>query len=136
MYQYFVFDDDNVLDKMAKKKAGDRSGLVAEMLQHGPQQLQSVIAIFFTKLIRCEWEIPSKWKVSFVTVLFKKGDPKLPANNRPNTTLSPILYKLFSRVLHLRISASLRESQPIDQAGFRSGYSCEDHLLTITTYVN
>ena len=67
-------------------------------------------------------------------VLFKKGDPKLPGNYRP-ITLLPILYKLFSRILYTRVSKDLDASQCVDQAGFRSGFSCDDHLLAISLLI-
>jgi hypothetical protein len=120
---------------MAKNKAADRSGMVAEMLHAGSQTLREVIAAMFTKVMRCEWPPPAAWKVSFVSVLFKKGDPKLPGNYRP-ITLLPILYKLFTRVLYLRIGSVLDAAQPVDQAGFRSGYSCDDHLLAIMLIID
>ena len=90
------------LGKMAKNKAGDKSGMVEEMLQGGSQQLRSVIAQMFTKVLRGKWVAPSAWKTSYVMVLLKKGDPKLRGNYR-RITLLPILYKLFSRILYARI---------------------------------
>eukprot|EP00973_Karenia_brevis_P060162 8371484-Karenia_brevis.AAC.1 len=54
----------------------------------------------------------------------------MPANYRP-ITLLPIMYKLFSRILRARVQQVLEEAQSPDQAGFRSGYSCDDHLLTM-----
>ena len=85
----------------------------------------------FTKVLRLEWDIPLKWKKSFVIALYEKGDPKLPGNYRP-ITLLPILYKLFSRTLCCRMGEVLDAAQPVDQAGFRSEFSCDDHLLTTT----
>ena len=42
------------------------------------------------------------------------------------------MYKLLSRIICGRIEATLDEAQSEDQAGFRPGYSCDDHLFTIT----
>ena len=84
----------------------------------------------FASLLTGEWEVPSKWKTPYVTVFFKKGDPKLPGNYRP-ITLLPILYKLFSRELPARVFPFFESAQCVDQAGFRSAFSCEDHLLSI-----
>jgi hypothetical protein len=108
--------------------------MVAEMLQGGSLQLRAVIAQMFTKVLRGEWMAPSAWKTSYVMVLLKKGDPKLPGNYRP-ITLPPISYKLFSRILYARIGLALDASQSVDQAGFRSGFSCDDHLLAITLLI-
>jgi hypothetical protein len=64
-------------------------------------------------------------------VLLKKGDPQLPENYRP-IAIVPILYKLFSRIIGARIKDILLEAQAVDQAGFRPGFSCDDHLFAIS----
>ena len=43
----------------------------------------------------------------------------------------PILYKLFARLILARIRPTLENEQNVDQAGFRSGFSCDDHLQSI-----
>eukprot|EP00973_Karenia_brevis_P025446 3511397-Karenia_brevis.AAC.1 len=65
------------LKKMAKKKGADTSGIVCEMLQSGSLSLHVCIATMFTKILQGSWEPPISWKKSFITVLYKKGDPKL-----------------------------------------------------------
>ena len=69
-------------------------------------------------------------KTSYITVLFKKGDATLPENYRP-ITLSSILYKLFARIVSARLRKTLEAAQSVDQAGFRIGFACEDHLQPI-----
>ena len=63
--------------------------------------------------------------------MFKKGDARCLDNYRPISVL-PIIYKLFSKIMCQRIRATLDLQQAVDQAGFRSGYSCDDHIFTIT----
>ena len=67
-------------------------------------------------------------------VLFKKGDKQDAENYRPISLLS-ILYKLFAKLVDKRIGPILDAAQSVDQAGFRSGFGCEDHLFTITHLV-
>ena len=64
-------------------------------------------------------------------VLFKKGDPKLPENYRPIAVI-PILYKLFAKVLCNRNRGGFETEQSVDQAGFRSGFCCDDNLFAVT----
>ena len=64
-------------------------------------------------------------------VLLKKGNPQLPDNYRP-IAIIPMLYKLFSKILHARVKHILVAAQSVDQAGFRPGFSCDDHLFAVT----
>eukprot|EP00973_Karenia_brevis_P000277 38848-Karenia_brevis.AAC.1 len=47
----------------------------------------------------------------------------------------PVLYKIFAKLICNRIGGTLNKHQPADQAGFRSGYSCDDHLLTVVQLI-
>ena len=66
-----------------------------------------------------------------ITVIFKKGNDRLPNNYRP-ISITPILYRLFSRILLARIHKKLDDAQSKDQAGFRPEFGCVDHLFTVT----
>eukprot|EP00973_Karenia_brevis_P050698 7042911-Karenia_brevis.AAC.1 len=48
----------------------------------------------------------------------------------------PILYKLFSKVILARIGSTLDAKQTVEQAGFRSGFSVDDHLFTIVSVID
>lgn len=75
-------------------------------------------------------ETPTQWSESNIILLYKKGDPEDIGNYRP-ISLLPTLYKLFSTILNKKISFTLEKSQPIEQAGFRKGYSTIDHIHTL-----
>ena len=75
--------------------------------------------------------MPAYWKNSKISVLFKKGDKQQPGNYRP-ICITPILYRLFSKVLLRRIHATLEAAQSKDQAGFRSSFGCIDHIFALT----
>ena len=89
------------------------------------------MAEIFTAILHERAELPECWRSAEVRVLFKEGDDKDPANYRPICMLT-IMYKVFSKILCNRMAEELDAAQPVDQAGFRSGFSCEDHLFTIT----
>ena len=119
------------LKTMKKNKAADDSGLVSELLGEANDALMETMAELFSAVLQPGAALPSSWKCSSIRVLFKKGDPKIPGNYRP-ICIIPILYKVFSKVVCERIKTTLLEAQSWDQAGFRPGFSCEDHLFTIT----
>ena len=118
------------LQSMKNGKSADSTRIVVEMLKAGGENLTRVIADLFNEVLLEQALPPAEWKHTRIKVLLKKGDPHLPGNYRPISIL-PILYKLFSRILHQRLKEFLDPEQCIDQAGFRTGFNCEDHLLTI-----
>jgi hypothetical protein len=118
------------LQKMAKNRAADDSGLVVEMLQEASDYTLQVVVEIFNEILQPEPQTPDAWKTSRIKVLYKKGDQKLPENYRPITLLK-ILYKLFSRMINGRVQSVLDRAQPVDQAGFRPGFGVDDHLLTM-----
>ena len=70
---------------------------------------------------------PSHW-------IHKKGDITKLENYRPKSLLSQ-LYKLFMKVITKRIDNKLDFYQPIEQAGFRSGFSTNDHLQVMSSLI-
>lgn len=41
------------------------------------------------------------------------------------------IYKVYTKILFNRVTKTLEENQPIQQAGFRSGYLSLDHKHTV-----
>jgi hypothetical protein len=121
------------LKAMKAGKAHDTTGLAAEMLKVECALLRIMILDLFNDVLMTG-RPPPEWQATRLIVLFQKGDPKMPANYRPIAIL-PILYKLFSRMLCLRIQPGLLGKQSVDQAAYRPGYSTEDHLLSTTLLV-
>ena len=60
---------------------------------------------------------------------FKKGDQTDPANYRPSSLL-PIPYELFTRLLPHRVRKVPEQARSVDPAGFREGFGCEDHTTS------
>ena len=96
----------------------------------GGKRLQEALADLFNEVLLKNAAPPAEWKHTRIKVLLKKGDPQIPGNYRPISILS-IFYKLFSRILHQRLKVYLEPEQCVDQAGFRAGFNCDDHLLTL-----
>ncbi|XGW19116.1 hypothetical protein V3C99_003157 [Haemonchus contortus] len=73
--------------------------------------------------------VPTAWKQSSTVLLFKEGDKEDLANYRP-ITLLPVLYKVFTSCILARIRRTLKETQPVEQAGFRRNFGTLDHIAT------
>jgi len=77
--------------------------------------------------------MPQNWLEGSIIPIYKnKGDRTDTCNYRPITILS-CLGKLFTAVLNRRLSKFLETNNILEenQAGFRQGYSCSDHIFTL-----
>ena len=63
-------------------------------------------------------------------MLFTKGDQALPKNYRP-IAIIPVFAKLYSMLILSRIQPQIDEGFPVEQAGFRPGKGCADHIHTV-----
>ena len=110
-------------------KAVGADGLTAKMLKaeetETPRRLMCIV--------REIWEsetIPEAWKTGLIAKLTKKGDLG-ECNNWRGITLLPITSKIFSKIIHTRLAETLDEFIRQEQAGFRPGHSCSDHIFTL-----
>ena len=122
------------LNKGTDSKGTDSKGIVAEMYRHGGLQLRNLMLDTINRAAERNAVLPSEWKRTRISVLFKNGDVSLANNYRPISMLS-ILYKIFSNMISRRLSPILDAEQCADQAGFRKGYSTTDHLATTTMLI-
>ncbi|KAK6741383.1 hypothetical protein RB195_009312 [Necator americanus] len=92
-----------------------------------------ILAAHMTSYLQKE-RIPDQWKTSRTVLIHKKGDREDLRNYRPICLLS-VLYKVFTKIILTRISRTLDEAQPQEQAGFRQGFSCLDHIQTVSRVI-
>ena len=62
------------LEKMARKKAADGSGVVVEMLQAGREELLEAVAVTYNELMKEDAMVPSDWMMTRLIVIFKKRE--------------------------------------------------------------
>ena len=117
------------LSKMKNDKAPGPDGIMIEQLKSGGAIIHQELARLFTKCIETT-NVPKSWKGSELILIHKKGDIKELKNYRPISLLCNI-YKVFTKVITNRLQVQLDENQPVEQAGFRSGYSTADHIHTL-----
>ena len=113
--------------KSGKAPGADR--VSAEMLKAGGEVTMGALTEIFEGIWETE-ETPGDWKMGLIVKLPKKGDLSLCKNWRGITLLS-ITSKVFSRVILDRISEALDPMLRKEQAGFRKGKSCGDHIFTL-----
>ena len=114
---------------MKSGKAGGLDGITADMLKaeevETPVILQSILENIWNDM-----EIPKEWTTGLIIKLPKKGDLSN-CNNWRGITLLSLTSKIMSRIIHRRLSNALDETLRTEQAGFRKGRSCSDHIFTL-----
>ncbi|KAK6765084.1 hypothetical protein RB195_025136 [Necator americanus] len=114
-------------------KPGTASGpdfISADFLRAGGHPLHVILAEHMTSYLQ-KIRIPDQWKTSRTVLIHKKGDREDLRNYRP-ICLQSVLYKVFTKIILTRISRTLDEAQPQEQAGLRQGFSCLDHIQTVS----
>uniref|UniRef100_A0A914XE14 Reverse transcriptase domain-containing protein n=1 Tax=Plectus sambesii TaxID=2011161 RepID=A0A914XE14_9BILA len=114
---------------MQRGTAPREDGVTANALKLASHVLVQPLCKLFNKCLSSNC-IPAGFANSKTILLLKKGDLSLIANYRPISLLSTI-YKTFTRVLTNRLESYLEDAQPVEQAGFRRGFSTMDHIQTL-----
>lgn len=117
-------------------KSGTAPGpdrISADFLRAGGLPLHTLLAEHMSYYLQKE-TIPNQWRNSRTVILHKKGDRDDLRNYRPISLLS-VLYKLFTKIILSRISRTLDEAQPPEQAGFRQGFSCVDNIQAVARVI-
>lgn len=121
------------IGQLKKEKAPGEDGITNEMLKIGGKTLEEAILILLNKCLE-EGKTPEAWQNAEVIILFKKGDATNLENYRPISLLS-VLYKVLTKVLTNRLNAKFDFYQPVEQAGFRKGFSTIDHIQSVRTLI-
>lgn len=111
------------------EKAPGPDKIPNEMLKGTSEEISPVLAKLFNEILQTR-QIPEEWTECHIILLHKKGPRDDIGNYRPISLISNI-YKVFAKVILERITLTLNENQPVEQAGFRKDFSTIDHIHTI-----
>lgn len=106
-------------------KAPGPDGITNEIIKSRLADILQRLTVLLNMTMKTE-EIPIQWTISNIILIHKKGDQDDINNYRPISLMSNI-YKIFAKIILNRITKNLEEQQPIEQAGFRSGFSTCTH---------
>uniref|UniRef100_A0A7I4Y7W5 Reverse transcriptase domain-containing protein n=1 Tax=Haemonchus contortus TaxID=6289 RepID=A0A7I4Y7W5_HAECO len=121
---------ERAIRQMKPRKAPGPDRISADFLKSASHTIIKQLTKRFNKYLDAQ-RIPDQWKKSNTVLLFKKGERDQMKNYRPIALLSQP-YKLFTKIILNRLERQLDEYQPVEQAGFRKGFCCMDHIHTIT----
>lgn len=123
----------HAIDTQKNDKTPGEDNVTNELLKSLSETLQRPLQRLFNTILNTG-ETPSQWSKSTIILLHKKGDKSDLGNYRPISLMSNI-YKIFSKIILNRLTKTLDEHQPREQAGFRKSYSTTDHIQVITQIV-
>ena len=114
-------------------KAPGEDRITSDMLKADPKTSARALVKLFNEIWQKE-KVPDTWKRGIIIKLPKKGDLSDCGNWRGINLLS-VLGKIFCRVLLQRLRQAIERTLREEQAGFRSGRGCTDHIFVLRTIV-
>lgn len=91
------------------------------------------LLIIFKKCL-VEMKYPTKWKLSYITPIFKAGDISKVENYRPISIL-PAISKIFDKLIYEHIRSRVEHLISLKQHGFTRGRSTATNLLEFVDYL-
>ena len=123
-----------LLSKLDGRKATGLDNISPKLLKIGHVHLAKPLA-YIMNLSLSTGIVPSAWKISRVSPIFKEGDPLDTSNYRPISVI-PACMKIFEKVVHTQLYDFMQRYQILssNQSGFRPMHSTQtclacDYLL-------
>ena len=131
-----AFSDDDILQlirRLDPNKSHGFDGISIRMLKLCDSSIVKPLSIIFNNSIN-HGHFPLAWKMGNITPIHKKNEKNLIENYRPISIL-PICGKLLERIIFNTLYSFFEENNVlnVNQSGFRSGDSCTNQLLSITS---
>lgn len=118
------------ITSLPQKKAAGPDGLRAELFMLQPGKWAKILQQVFETAVHQQQHLPKMFSESVVVLLYKKGDPKDPANYRPIALLN-IVAKILTRAHNNRLRSFLHNIVPPTQTGIVPGRSITENILYV-----
>ena len=126
-------DIHRLLTSLPQKTDSGPDGISSQMLKHTACAIAPQLSTLFN-LSLSSGIVPTDWKLSNVTPVYKAGDPKLVSKYRPISLLS-LPSKLLERFVHNKLLHNLLSNSLLfhTQFGFRPSSSTQEAIISATT---
>ena len=114
---------------LKNNKAPGIDNITAEVLKTDIRFATDWLYDLFHKIWNAE-TIPEEWCRGLIVKLPKKGD-RTQCTNWRGVTLLSVPSKIFCKIIHMRLSDAIDTILRKEQAGFRPGVGCIDHIFTL-----
>lgn len=118
----------NAIHKLKNNKSAGIDNIPPELIKANTMSSEHL-----TPIIQSIWEneiIPNEWKEGLIVTIPKKGDLSNCKNWRGITILN-IIIKILAMIILERIAPIIHAKLRNEQAGFRPGKSCTDHISSL-----
>ena len=127
---FTIIEIKKLIKKLKKNKSCGIDNIINEFLKYSPESYIELLVKLFNVILKTGI-IPSEWCISFISPIYKNKGEKSDPNNYRGISIISCLGKLFTALINERLTkfVDLNEIIGEEQAGFRSGYSTQDHIL-------
>jgi len=117
------------ISSLKRHRAPGPDNLPPALFKDGGDPLIRCIFHLLTRIWDTE-TVPDNWGESIIVPIFKKGARNECGNHR-GISLTPVVTRLLASLILHRLSAVRESSIREQQAGFRPGRGCIDHIFTL-----
>ena len=123
------------LTNLKLNKAHGPDGVLGEYLKIFGYKHENIL-LKLTRVIFSEHIYPSKWDLSYIKPIYKKGKVSDP-NNYRGLAIGSAFAKLFSLILLKRLEKYIHDKNLIspNQIGFMKGHCTSDHIFLLQTII-
>jgi hypothetical protein len=121
------------IDKIDVRKGSGCDGIPGIFIKNSSSAICVPLSIIFNKSL-CEGCVPSEWKKTLVSPIFKSGDRNNVSNYRPISKLT-LFSKLLEKIIFDHIRPMINPYLADSQHGFRCKKSVDSNLLEFTHFV-
>ena len=118
---------------MKLRRAAGPDDLPPVLFKTGSVTLVRVVTQLFESIWHSE-SVPESWGESTVIPIFKNGRKTVWENHR-DISLTPVITKLLASIILHRLTPARENQIREQQAGFRPGRGCIDHIFTLRQHL-
>ena len=117
------------VNALKRRKAPGPDEIPPALFKEGGDVLIKAIVHLF-ELVWASENVPTNWGHSIIVPIFKKGSRNDCGNHR-GISLTPVITRLLASVILRRLTNARESNIREEQAGFRPGRGCIDHIFTL-----
>ena len=128
-----VTEVQKAVNRLQLKRAAGLDDLPPALFKNGNSDFINLLTNLFEHIWRSE-SVPLNWGESTVIPIFKKGKKTLCDNHR-GISLTPVVTTLLALIILHRLAPAREGYTREQQAGFRPGRGCIDHIFTLRQHL-